>query len=665
MSFLCAPFVLFALVLAGLDARVRGRSGEQDRSGRDGRDAFVEASVVFGTVILVVAEVLSAFRAFREPAIRMTWVILTVAATVGLRAWWTRSPVPADQAGPAPSTPSEPGGWLSGLLLAALGVLVSGVLATAWFAPEHSFDGLWYHLPRVLHWLELGSVAPYRTSGPLDVLGFPFAEMAVAQFLALRGGVLGTGVPQAAAYAGSGVVASLLARELGLPASGQLVAAALCLATHQGTLYASNIKQEWIVAFWVGVAAVACLRLGRRRADPAAILLGSLALGLAVATKPSGGVYGIPMALYLASHAVIAHGIQRRIRIAALLSGLLLPLPHVLRCLEAIRPGVPRDTSTQVWNGTWSPPAILAVGLRNLGVHASGLPEPWIRGVEAAVREAEKVLGRPDPDLETSFMALRFTIEPGAYHEFASGWPLQACLGLLAVSVALSGRGTLVLLGALAAGAGLVGVVALKWQPWITRFQLALLVPGAPLMAHLVARIAGRRLPLVASLALVVHTWPSAWCQATRPVIAWQGSDPFAGGLLHRSPLAAAYVLMPDLRTAHRELVSLIRRRGARAVALIAGPLALEGGLMLSLRELGAGDVRLQTLVGIQGPETLAPEGEVDLVVRIGTPERPLDPVGAPEVPGLVLEKIAERICDRRCGTENGWQAFVPVRGSR
>jgi hypothetical protein len=149
------------------------------------------------------------------------------------------------------------------------------------------------------------------------------------------------------------------------------------------------------------------------------------------------------------------------------------------------------------------------------------LGDRWNRGVERAVRGAERLL-RVDPEADNLPPGTQYSLSldgptppPVANSPQSSGSPLHFVLGTAAVVLTLSRRGTPALLRAYAA-ASLAGFVLLatvfRWQPWIGRFHLSYLVLAAVLLSVTIACLPNRlgarwwRVALVTLLAAYTAT---------------------------------------------------------------------------------------------------------------------------------------------------------------
>ena len=165
-------------------------------------------------------------------------------------------------------------------------------------APPNTWDSMTYHLARVVHWAADGSVADYPTNIIWQLIYGPFSEFAVLQFQVLSGGDQLANLVQWFSMVGSIVGASLIAKRIGCPPAGQLLAAIVVATLPIGILEGSSTQTDYVVALWL----VCCIYLAlaftaRRTAGAAAWFAASL--GLAMLAKGNGYVYAAPVVLCL------------------------------------------------------------------------------------------------------------------------------------------------------------------------------------------------------------------------------------------------------------------------------------------------------------------------------------------------------------------------------
>ncbi len=487
---------------------------------RDHRPVALAASVTLGGCSLAIAELLSLMGHFHRAGIAAAWMVAGVIGGAILLRRRRSRPIRVAAAPPAPRGQGPAGrDWLTVAGIAGLAVALG---CMALLAPPNTWDSMTYHMSRVAHWLQNESVSNFPTHISRQLMYPPFAETVIAQLQALTGSDRLAGLVQWSAYVGSVIGVSLIAKRLGGDARTQLLAAALAASVPVAVIQASGTKNDLVVGFWL-VCAV-CFVLDPRGSSSRAVatLIGT-SLGLALATKFTGYIFGPSIAAWWLIRVLRTRGLDRRALELVAISALMVAavnLPHVSRTvvlLEAagwkMTVGSPmyEDASGQVatpperarskpaadgrWrlavpsrhvNQIWDPLAWTSNLTRNAALHLA-LPGSAADGVNAAVRAIHRWLGADPNDPDTTYPPNGYRGVRFSMHEDSVGSPLHfvialVCLGLLASARARRSDGA-VALAATVAGAAFLFCLLLKWQPWHGRLHLPLFLLCAPLSA--------------------------------------------------------------------------------------------------------------------------------------------------------------------------------------
>lgn len=123
-----------------------------------GRTDVGVAAVVWAGVIVLITELLSAFGHYSVVSIRIA-ALIAVLGCILLASRRRNEASGSDAAGRSVVRVREPFNRLLALLVTIFAG-VTGVLAVAW--PPNTWDSMTYHLPRVMNWLQNGSVGMYE-----------------------------------------------------------------------------------------------------------------------------------------------------------------------------------------------------------------------------------------------------------------------------------------------------------------------------------------------------------------------------------------------------------------------------------------------------------------------------------------------------------------------
>jgi hypothetical protein len=530
------------------------------------RASFLAAALTWGVLVAALTEGLSLFGLLTRTALAVGWAAAALgAAVVALRA---RPAVRFAWSWP---------GWLAALFAAGAAVSLAVTLAVALAAPPNTHDSLTYHLARVAHWAQEGSVAFYPTHCPRQLHMPPWAEYAVTHLLLLAGGDRPANLVQWFSTLGTVLGVSLLAARLGGGPRGQAFAALFCATLPMGILQASSTQNDAVVAFWLVCLAYHVLRLHERPAWGNALGAGA-SLGLALLTKGTAYLFAAPFVAW-AGAAWLLRQPARRAWAPLGLAGLLvlaLNLPHWGRnwrlCGAPLGPGAENGGRFVYRNEVVSAATLASNLLRNLGLHLR-LPSVRLSGaVERRLAALHRRLGLDPDDPRTTWAALPFRLtydtpqeqERYARHEdHAANLPHLLLVGLSAAAGLWGGLrrpGRAALLAAAVLVAFLLFCLLLRWQPWHARLHLPLFALCAPLVARGLER--WRPAAVAAAGFLLAWAGPFLVHNALRPVL--------GEGSVFRVPRRVQYfAARPDLLGPYFEATALLRDHSCRAVGWV------------------------------------------------------------------------------------------------
>lgn len=151
------------------------------------------------------------------------------------------------------------------------------------YAPNYS-DSLAYHLPRIMHWLQNGSLAPYPTSIDRQIGMAPLNAWIHLQSMAIGQNDWFVNLPQWLAFAGLLPGVMRLAAQLGYGRKQGLIAAFFFCTLPIAIMQSGNSESCLIVTFWLCVFVSTFLDWWRAPGWRDSILLGA-SLGFAILAK--------------------------------------------------------------------------------------------------------------------------------------------------------------------------------------------------------------------------------------------------------------------------------------------------------------------------------------------------------------------------------------------
>ena len=515
---LVLPFIMLAAVTSVLARRWGWRNGS------------LMAYVALVLLWWATAEVLSPFRVFGPLGVGAAYVLVASVAV-------------ADAVRHPPHRPDlRP--WLRSVWIWVLLAEFALLLLLAVNVAPNTVDSMAYHLPKVQHWIQDGTVGPFKTAYEPQIYLPYLAEIGMAHMSMLGGTVWAVNLVQLTAHGATLVGVSALARNCGLDRRGQAIAAACIGLAPIAVSEAVTTQTDYVAASLVIAAFVAA---SQHRVTPPHwgwLLLTATASGLAVSTKPTAALVLLPAALWAIPH---LRGLGP-VRVAGavvggVLAAVLVNLSWILDNVAVFDSPLRPDNETV--NGRITPGIVVGNLIRNTGTLLGTPYSGMNKRLSAVLADAMSALGvdphEPDALLGSPVYAVITSRTednpPNALH----GLLILAALVVLVVYGRRHDHYRRLRPVVLAVVVGLVlYAVQLRWQVWSIRLFLPLIALGAVLVAAWVVRwprwLAGTLL-----VGLVAQSAPWLVLQEYRPLL---GSS----SVLTTSPEDELFIGNPTLR---------------------------------------------------------------------------------------------------------------------
>jgi hypothetical protein len=518
-------------------------------------EAWLRSCVYLGAAVVVITEALGACGLIRRLPLAVAWLAAAVL--------WLRLLRPSLRIG-------RPG-WLDGVLLGAVALLVLLVGLTALLSPPNSADAMSYHLPRVVYWSQAGSVAFFPTPYYNQVMMPPLAEYFMLHTYVLSGGDRFVNLVQWFGMAGSLLAVSLVAGALGAGTRGRVLAVVFCATIPNGILQASGAKNDYLLALWLAAMTWFALRGDR--------LHTGLSLALALLTKGTAYLLAPPILLLVLGRRLLAYAP------AAVLCVLALNGPQYWRNVRLSGSPLGFDSAQADgvfrWrNESWGWRPTASNLLRNVAVHLGGRSPRWNEGVYRAVVRAHQWMGTGVSDPATTWRWEAFRPPAPSNHEADAPNRWHLLLLILTIPALLRARGPSLRYAAGLALGFLLFCFYLKWMPWMTRLHLPLFVLASP-----PAGLAGERLRSTALQGLLCLFL----LNNARPYVFENWTRPLAGAAaVWRTPRRDNYfrdMAQWDNRESYLRMVEWLHRSRCRRIGIDVTRYQLEYPLQALLLE--------------------------------------------------------------------------------
>lgn len=221
--------------------------------------------------------------------------------------------------------------WNNTFLVSMIFMIVLPIGIISIIYPPNNWDGMTYHLPRVMHWIQNESLNHYRTHITRQIFNPPFAEVSILHTMVLTKGDYFVQLPQYLAYLGCIVGGSQFINLLGYNLKTQILTA-LLIATIPMALYQGNSVQNDLILGFLILNSVYFLYKIKSQATSLTIFIFSINIGLALYTK--GTAYLIIAPLSIASIILLwKYSLKTKIKIVlvTICTVLLINSGHYLR----------------------------------------------------------------------------------------------------------------------------------------------------------------------------------------------------------------------------------------------------------------------------------------------------------------------------------------------
>lgn len=504
------PLLTFATIyLHVLDSR-----RVDSRAPLDWRGSFLIASILWGTLTVVITEGLGLATATGRLEIASLWAfVLLILIALGIRRGVFHA---------ALAKAKIHRNWFSTFewsIIIGIMFIVLLLAIVAWIAPPNTTDSLLYHMSRVAHWIQQSSLRHYPTAYRHQLWASPFAEMSILHFQILWGSDQPANMVQWFSLVGSLLGVSAVAKLLGANSRGQLLSTTFALSIPMVLLQASSTQTDLVTAFWL-ICLVYFVLLSKRRSltnlEKTSI---ALSAGLGMLTKGTFYPLALPILLWFLLPRLRSRGIRRTLQEGIFLGAviLLINLGFLVRNVASF--GGPLGPSEAIDNHTElsiAPQVWISNILRQVAMNFATPVEVINSRIASTIDALLDILG---------VKATEFKLTWAWNHEDLAGNPLHiTVLILIFISFGIfrnwiNSKQLKVYLVVVLCSFLLFSVV-IQTNQFGMRLQLPLLMIIAPAVGTILARLKPKPLSGILVVALLGISLPWLIFNSTRPIIA-------------------------------------------------------------------------------------------------------------------------------------------------
>lgn len=493
------------------------------------REGLLVALMTWAVIVTGLTEALSLVSGFNAVLLSLAWLLITTALAFLLWQLYGPRVLKVSQWFSLRLFSNLPLLLKLSTLGATLALLTIGITAIV-AAPNHS-DSMEYHLSRIMHWIQYGSVAHYPSHNVFQLYQNPWSEFAIAHLQILSNSDRFSGCIQWISMIGSMFGVSLIAKELGAQRNGQVLAAIFAITMPMAVLQGSSTNNDHVVALWMVCFIYFALVTMRRGLSPRLLVCLGTSLGLAILTKGTAYIYAFPFCLWL-----LVWGIRR------LGWGMIKPMLLLLTIAVSINAGhylrnfglfgSPLGIPSDETGATFGIRYLISNVVRNLALHADivrnlnldGFITPITGLVEKAITIFHTIIGVDVSEpLITSAKHPRFFVPGLSFNEDKAGNPLHLVIilvtsGLLLVNGRLQQRRRLFFYWVTTTGTFLLFCNLLTWSTSRCRLHLPIFILFSALVGTVLDHSLNRRVINGLALFLVLLSFQWVLNNEIRPL---------------------------------------------------------------------------------------------------------------------------------------------------
>ena len=544
------------------------------------RNSVLSAAIVWGLIVAISTELLSIFKAINFTTIFLLWFFVDL-FVIYLILKRQKKSLQLIKLAP-----------LSWVLLGGIFFIITVIGIIALVAPPNNADSMTYHMSRVVHWIQNGSIAHYPTYFSGQLVWPPFAELSIMHLQILSDSDRYANLVHYFSMIGSVLGVSLIAKQLGAKEQGQIFAALFAVTIPMGILQSSSTQNDYVVTFWIVCLAHSTLSivLTSNKAKIPDYLLYQFAasMGLAVFTKSSSYFFTLPFFIWLSITYFKRLKWQSWRQITFVLSFvLLINIKHYLRNFALYgNPLSVAEYSVGYRIEVYSIPAFISNIIRNLSFHTDIVGYLQLDHFIKPTYVNDKIykviifihhfLGIDPSDTRTTDPLYHYSVPSISTGENTANNPLHFLLILVSIFLIIlfkKLRQNSILCGYLYSiiGGFLLFCLLTKMQLYHSRHHLVLFVLSAGFVGLVFSKIFNKYWLVSISIVLFMTCLPWVFDHKTRSITGSQN-------IFNVSRDEQYFMAVPQLKAPYIEAVDFIKKQNCSNIGLSLGSEALPYG---------------------------------------------------------------------------------------
>ncbi|NQU17135.1 MAG: glycosyltransferase family 39 protein [Candidatus Saganbacteria bacterium] len=534
------------------------------------RDGFLWSAVVAGVCLVFFVEMLSLFSRLNAIYLSLAWSLAAVILVIIL----IRHKIRHKKKLLCFEAIKIPAGYVDRIMIVLIIIIVLITVFLALFSPPNNYDAMTYHMSRVAHWMQNHNIEHYPTHIIRQLIMPPMAEFMVLNLQILSGNDYFANFIQWLSMIGSLIIVSLIAKILGADYRGQIFSVFIAATIPMGIMQSCSTQNDYVTAFWLLCFVVFILKYSYEKAFVNILGL-SFALGLAILTKGVVYIYAFPFGLWLFFLFVRRKkwGFWKPL-LLLLFVVFLINSGHYTRNIKHFNSviGPPTDVYlNEVFSIKNTSSNILKYSALNLNTPFDAANKIIYKGVSVF----HNILNIDINDRRTSAFT-EFSVMEYAPHEDLVGNPLHWLIilfsGIFLISKSRDARYHKMLIYFILVFSGfLMFFMVIKYQPWLNRLTLSILILFSPVIGALFDKFLSKKILVTTFvLLLFIGTLPLLLVNVKKPLI----PPPFVPEKYKYSILSKPreffyFAAKPETYECYKKVVNIVKEREYQQIGLI------------------------------------------------------------------------------------------------
>jgi 4-amino-4-deoxy-L-arabinose transferase-like glycosyltransferase len=532
----------------------------------DWRRTFLRTCILWGLYAVLILELFSLISGISAFSLSIAWTLPTLLFSFKLFQGYLRSHCIKFP------TLSIPKSWLDRVLILAIGATLILTLIVATKAPPQTGDSHVYHMSRVAHWSQNQSIRPFATGIRFQNTMSQAAELIILHFYVLAGSDQFANLPQWLAMAGSLIGVYLIASQLGLKLTGRLFTVAFTASIPMGIVQASNTMTDYVVSFWMICVVSEGLALIQDNPSWKNSTFLGLAVGLAIATKPTSFAFLLPFTVLIPIKLLRQIPFRRLLYISLWICFLILitNIGHLSRNYTLYGSPMGHEGTIQRHaNESINGKVIISNLLRHASLHVGTCWPEFNDWVYLQITKVHVKLDQDINDPKTTFTEFRI-LTPNTHEDFVTN-PIHAYLIIFSFFLNFivwrrtnsiqKTYGAIVILGFI------VFSSIFKYQIFATRLQLPFFVLMAPYVGSIFSKLPHRKLILCAGIVIILMAYPWLFKINSRPIFP-NKQDYVIGSIFSESRENLYFASLQSQKDTYTTITDMIRDKDCSNIGL-------------------------------------------------------------------------------------------------